>query len=114
MEKDLTRGSPWKVIIKFSLPVIGGNLFQLFYTLADTIIVGKTLGAAALAAVGAATTIVCFELYFIQGFTGGFGILLGQAYGEKSQKKNGGFGQRFLGAKHFFDSFTYCDAVLSC
>lgn len=87
MEKDLTRGSPWKVIIKFSLPVIGGNLFQLFYTLSDTIIVGKTLGAAALAAVGATTTIVCFELYFIQGFTGGFGILLGQAYGEKSQKK---------------------------
>lgn len=33
--KDLTRGTPWKVIAGFSLPVIGGNLFQLFYTLAD-------------------------------------------------------------------------------
>lgn len=87
MEKDLTTGKPWKVIAKFSLPVIGGNLFQLFYTLADTIIVGKTLGAEALAAVGATATIVYFELCFIQGFTGGFGILLGQAFGERSRKK---------------------------
>ena len=52
MTKDLTKGTPWKVIAKFSLPVIGGNLFQLFYTLADTVIVGRTLGAEALAAVG--------------------------------------------------------------
>ena len=41
--KDLTRGTPWKVIAGFSLPVIGGNLFQLFYTLADSMIVGRTL-----------------------------------------------------------------------
>lgn len=87
MERNLTTGTPWKVIAKFSLPVIGGNLFQLFYTLADTIIVGKTLGAGALAAVGATATIVYFELCFIQGFTGGFGILLGQAFGEKSDRK---------------------------
>ena len=38
MTKDLTTGNPFKVILKFSLPVIGGNLFQLFYTLADTVI----------------------------------------------------------------------------
>lgn len=87
MEKKLTEGPPWKVIAQFSLPVIGGNLFQLFYTLADTIIVGKTLGASALAAVGATATIVYFELCFIQGLTGGLGILLGQAMGEGSQVK---------------------------
>ena len=87
MEKDLTKGKPWKVIAQFSLPVIGGNLFQLFYTLADSVIVGKTLGAEALAAVGATATIVYFELCFIQGFTGGFGILLGQAFGERSREK---------------------------
>lgn len=87
MTANLTTGTPWKVIAQFSLPVIGGNLFQLFYTLADTIIVGKTLGAEALAAVGATATIVYFELCFIQGFTGGFGILLGQAFGEKSERK---------------------------
>ena len=52
MTKDLTRGSPFKVLLQFSLPVIGGNLFQLFYTLADTVIVGRTLGTEALAADG--------------------------------------------------------------
>ena len=67
--KDLTRGTPWKVIAGFSLPVIGGNLFQLFYTLADSMIVGRTLGADALAAVGATATIVYFVLCFIQGLT---------------------------------------------
>ena len=87
MAKDLTTGKPWKVIARFSLPVIGGNLFQLFYTLADSVIVGKTLGADALAAVGATAVIVYFELCFIQGFTGGFGILLGQAFGERAKKK---------------------------
>ena len=61
--KDLTQGTPWKVIAGFSLPVIGGNLFQLFYTLADSMIVGRTLGADALAAVGATATIVYFVLH---------------------------------------------------
>ncbi len=58
MTKDLTRGSPFKVLLQFSLPVIGGNLFQLFYTLADTVIVGRTLGTEALAAVGSTTIII--------------------------------------------------------
>lgn len=87
MARDLTAGKPWKVIAQFSVPVIWGNLFQLFYTLADTIIVGKALGASALASVGATATIVYFELCFIQGFTGGFGILLGQAFGERSKRR---------------------------
>ena len=85
--KDLTKGTPWKVIAGFSLPVIGGNLFQLFYTLADSIIVGRTLGADALAAVGATATIVYFVLCFIQGLTGGCGILLGQAFGAGNEKQ---------------------------
>lgn len=85
MEKDLTEGRPFSVLIRFTLPVIGGNLFQLFYTLADTVIVGRTLGADALAAVGATSTIVYFVLCFIQGFTGGFGICLGQRYGAHNE-----------------------------
>lgn len=44
MEKDLTQGKPARVLLRFALPVIGGNLFQLFYTLADSVIVGRTLG----------------------------------------------------------------------
>ena len=81
--KDLTRGTPWKVIAGFSLPVIGGNLFQLFYTLADSVIVGKTLGADSLVAVGATSIVVYFVLCFIQGMTSGFGICLGQRYGAE-------------------------------
>ena len=73
------------MLLRFSLPVIGGNLFQLFYTLADTIIVGKTLGADALAAVGATSIIIYLVLCFIQGVTGGFGICLGQRCGAKDE-----------------------------
>lgn len=85
MERDLTEGQPFSVLLRFTLPVIGGNLFQLFYTLADTVIVGRTLGADALAAVGATSTVVYFVLCFIQGFTGGFGICLGQRHGAHNE-----------------------------
>ena len=85
MTQDHTKGKPFQVLLRFSLPVIGGNLFQLFYTLADTIIVGKTLGADALAAVGATSIIIYLVLCFIQGVTGGFGICLGQRCGAKDE-----------------------------
>lgn len=81
MAQDLTKGKPFKTVITYALPVIGGNMFQLFYTLADTIIVGKTLGSEALAAVGATSTTIYFVLCFIQGVTGGFGICLGHRFG---------------------------------
>ena len=66
--------------------MIGGNLFQLFYTLADTVIVGRTLGADALAAVGATSIIVYLVLCFIQGITSGFGICLGHRFGAKDER----------------------------
>lgn len=111
MTKDLTRGVPWKVIAKFSLPVIGGNLFQLFYTLADTIIVGRTLGAQALAAVGATATIVYFVLCFIQGLTGGFGILLGQAFGAKNERQM----KESVSASYWISGlFTVFSTILCC
>ena len=65
MAQDLTKGNPFSVILKFSLPVIGGNLFQLFYTLADTVIVGRTRGADALAAVGSTAIVIYLVLCFI-------------------------------------------------
>ncbi len=81
MIKDLTQGHPASVLFRFALPVIGGNLFQLFYTLADSIIVGRMLGADALAAVGSTSIVVYLVLCFIQGVSGGFGICLGQRFG---------------------------------
>ena len=83
---EFTVGSPFISILRFALPVIGGNLFQLFYTLADSVIVGQTLGAESLAAVGATSIIVYFVLCFIQGITNGFGICLGQKCGAKDEK----------------------------
>ena len=52
MVKDMTKGNPMKIIIRFCLPLMLGNLFQQFYNMADTIIVGKFVGKMALSAVG--------------------------------------------------------------
>lgn len=50
MVKDMTKGSPMKLILGFAIPMLMGMLFQQFYNLVDTMIVGKTLGVDALAA----------------------------------------------------------------
>ena len=52
MKTDMTKGNPMKIILLFSIPVLMGNLFQQFYNMVDTIIVGQYLGSKALAAVG--------------------------------------------------------------
>ena len=52
MEPTLTEGRPFKIILKFMLPLLIGNIFQQFYNMVDTIIVGKFVGEGALAAVG--------------------------------------------------------------
>ena len=85
-EMDLTTGRPFGSLPRFAIPVILGNLFQLFYTLADSVIVGKTLGAESLAAVGSTSIIIYFVLCFINGFTGGFGICLGQRCGARDER----------------------------
>ena len=56
MTKTLTSGNPAKLIFLFTIPLLIGNLFQQFYNMADTLIVGRTLGVEALAAVGGATS----------------------------------------------------------
>lgn len=84
-EMDLTTGNPFWSLLLFAIPVILGNLFQLFYTLADSVIVGKTLGAQSLAAVGSTSIIIYFVFCFINGFTGGFGICLGQSCGARNE-----------------------------
>ena len=57
MEKDMTAGTPGKIIFNFTMPIFIGNIFQQFYNMADTVIVGKFVGNAALAAVGACVTL---------------------------------------------------------
>ena len=56
MEQDMTQGKPLSIILKFTLPLLVGNIFQQFYNMADTIIVGRFVGA--LAAVGSTGTVM--------------------------------------------------------
>ena len=65
MTKDLTSGNPFKIILLFTLPLMLGNLFQQFYSLADTIIVGRFVGVNALAAVGATGSVNYLILGFV-------------------------------------------------
>lgn len=81
MELDMTKGSPSKLIIKFVIPLIIGNIFQHFYAMVDTIIVGRFVGVQALAAVGATGTISFLILGFMQGITTGFTVLTAQRFG---------------------------------
>lgn len=82
MTTDLTKGKPWRVILLYTLPIIAGNMFQQLYSMVDTLIVGRTMGSDALAAVGSTTTIVYFVLCFIQGLTTGFSVITGQRFGS--------------------------------
>jgi len=80
MTKDLTSGSPLKVILLFSLPLVLGNLFQQFYALADTIIVGRFCGVSALASVGATGSVNYLILGFVIGVCNGFAIPIAQLF----------------------------------
>lgn len=83
MIRDLTEGKPGKLIISFMLPVLLGNLFQQFYSIADSIIVGQYLGDLALAAVGGTGSISFLVIGFIMGLAGGFAIPVSQRFGAK-------------------------------
>ena len=86
MEQDMTQGKPLSIILKFTLPLLVGNIFQQFYNMADTIIVGRFVGANALAAVGSTGTVMFLIIGFAQGITAGFTILTSQRYGAKDER----------------------------
>ena len=81
MTKNLTVGSPMRLILGFALPTLLGMLFQQFYNLMDTMIVGKLLGAQALAAVGSTSSISFFVIGFCTGVCSGFAIPVAQKMG---------------------------------
>ena len=95
--KDLTIGAPGKVILRFALPIFLGQLFQLFYTLTDTWIIGRVLGDAALAAVGSVTPLSDMIVGFLIGLTNGFGVITAYWFGAKEEKEvNRSFGGSLL------------------
>lgn len=81
--KDLTTGSPMKLILGFMLPLFLGMLFQQFYNMVDTAIVGQFLGIKALAGVGSTGSINFLVLGFVQGVCTGFAIPVAQMFGAK-------------------------------
>lgn len=81
MTKDMTSGAITPLLIKFTIPLVLGNLFQLTYNAADSIIVGKFVGEDALAAVGTSNPLMTLAILFINGMCLGAGILVSTAFG---------------------------------
>ena len=80
---DMTTGNPTKLIFRFSLPLMVGNIFQQCYTIVDAIVVGQGVGVDALAAVGASDWINWMLLWMVQGMAQGCGVLVAQYFGAK-------------------------------
>ena len=85
MTKNLTEGSPAKLIFFFTMPLIAGNIFQQLYAFVDTLIVGRFLGVNALAAVGCTGALMFLMLGFVIGFSTGLSIYTGQRFGARDK-----------------------------
>ncbi len=81
MIKDMTQGSPAKIILRFTIPLLLGNFFQQLYNIVDSIIVGNYVGDEALAAVGAAFPVIILLVSIAIGLTLGCSILISQYFG---------------------------------
>ena len=86
MTKDMTTGSPVKLILLFSIPLLIGNIFQQFYSMVDTIIVGRFIGVDALAAVGTTGSMSFLINGFVVGLTSGLSVLVSQKFGAKDDE----------------------------
>lgn len=84
---DLTKGPVWKVIVRFALPLLIGNLLQQFYNVTDSVIVGQFLGKEALAAVSASFFIYYFIISFVIGVGSGTSVVISQLFGAKQYEK---------------------------
>ena len=87
MEKDLTAGKITPQLVKFTIPLVLGNLFQLTYNAVDSIIVGRFVGKEALAAVGICNPILTLFILFLNGLCLGASILMGNQFGARDYDK---------------------------
>lgn len=83
---NMTEGSVFKNLIYFAVPVLIGNIFQQFYNIADTAIIGNVLGDSALAAVGAAAPVYGLIIGFAGGLTNGFSVIIAKYFGAKNER----------------------------
>lgn len=87
MTKSMTEGNPLKLILNFTIPLLLGNLFQQTYNMVDAMIVGKCLGANALASVGASASTQFLVLGFCMGCCAGFAIPVAQQFGAREYSR---------------------------
>lgn len=119
MKGDLTRGPVMKTMLCFAIPMILGNLLQQCYNVADTLIVGRFLGANALAAVGSSFTLMTFLTSILLGLCLGSGAVFSIRFGQRDQKglKEGMFASFiFIGIITIFINFiaVYCiDTIIA-
>ncbi len=83
MTSSMTKGNPMKLMMKFAVPLLLGNLFQQLYNMVDAVIVGRRLGTLSLAGVGATTSVQFLVMGFCIGVCSGFGIPVAQKFGAK-------------------------------
>ena len=101
--KDLTWGVPMKLILSFMLPMLLGMLFQQFYGMVDTVVVGKILGVKALAGVGSTGSIQFLVLGLCNGMCAGFAIPVAQKFGQKD----------FAGLRKFVGNMIWLTAAVA-
>lgn len=82
---DMTKGSPIRLLIQFSIPILIGNLFQQAYTLADRIIVGRFVGDTAFSAIGATNALSMLFMSMCMGAAIGCGVVVSQYFGAKDE-----------------------------
>lgn len=87
MNTDLTVGKPWKVLLKYILPLFGSAVFQQLYTIADTVIAGQFAGQTALTAIGASNSIVSILMAIALGANAGCAVLTSRYFGAKEHSK---------------------------
>lgn len=86
MTKNMTEGRPIKLIVFFTIPLLIGNIFQQLYSMADALIVGRTVGVGALAAVGCTGSITFLIIGFAQGLSMGLSVVMAQRFGAGDYK----------------------------
>jgi putative MATE family efflux protein len=96
--KDLSTGNEGKLILKFAIPMLIGNVFQQLYSVIDSIVVGKFVGKNALAAVGTSGPVIFLLISFMIGITMGFTIVISQYFGAKDLTKV----QKAIGTMYIF------------
>ena len=84
---DMTTGRPIPLILQFAIPLFIGNIFQQFYSMVDTMVVGYHLGETGIAAIGATASLYGLLLYFANGLNNGYGIIVTQRFGAGDHQK---------------------------